>query len=419
MKDIGFATEGPGYTRQRGQQQQQQHTHFLPHAYPPQGHRLGGRTPYRDSDAGDPHESLGGGDSTGFDPSSSGIGAHAQHAPAHDASAPHYEFTYTTDNSKKKGLPLSSRISQSAAVCCQGSLSSSSAYDESVYYQDDFNDMAWSCSVGTSDEDGVWLNRKDPAGTMMAFMVWFLIAYSAFTMTFLARTGGIPAPFSLLYAVMAAMALAAHAKTSLTDPGAVPASAVPTEQQRQAGGKLSMCSQCQTFKPPHSHHCRICNRCISRMDHHCPWMNNCVGSGNLKHFILFLLYTWSCSVLCLLLLGWNYFFCATEYCTFTTVLIQLVRVMTFLSVGAFLFTSSMIMNVSYGLMTGIGTIDRLKKKATSTMEDSDEKQIPLKDVFGVGPYYTWMIPTDPILENYDRVMGYSTPQRLLREQLQS
>ena len=29
-------------------------------------------------------------------------------------------------------------------------------------------------------------------------------------------------------------------------------------------------------------------------------MNNCVGAGNLKHFFLFLVYTWSCSVYCLL-----------------------------------------------------------------------------------------------------------------------
>jgi hypothetical protein len=61
-------------------------------------------------------------------------------------------------------------------------------------------------------------------------------------------------------------------------------------------------------------------------------MNNCVGAGNLKHFFLFLLYTWLCSAFLLLLLGWNYFFCADETCTFTVVLVQLVRVMTLLSV---------------------------------------------------------------------------------------
>ncbi len=77
----------------------------------------------------------------------------------------------------------------------------------------------------------------------------------------------------------------------------------------------------------------------------------------------------------------------------------------------------MLMNVIYGLMTGIGTIDRLKKKATNTMHDSEEEPIPLTDVFGIGPLWTWALPMDPIFEDYDRVMGYSTPQRLLREQI--
>ncbi|CAB9505418.1 Palmitoyltransferase ZDHHC3 [Seminavis robusta] len=364
---------------------------------PPNGHR---HAPYRDDPSmmnGPPLES--------YTPGGYG--------PSHSIPAPE----------KNKNLPLSRRLCQAAmsclCCCCTNGTSSSAAAaeDNDRYYKDDFNDSSWSCSVGTTDEHGVWMNRGDAAGSMMSLIVWGLIGYSSFTMTFLAKTGGIQPIHSIIYTILAFMALACHAKTSLTDPGSVPASAVPTETQRTTAIKLSMCSQCQTFKPPQSHHCRICNRCISRMDHHCPWMNNCVGAGNLKHFILFLLYTWTCSAMCLLLLGWNYFFCADEDCTFTAVLIQLVRVMTFLSVGAFLFTSSMIMNVCYGLMTGIGTIDRLKKKATNTMDDSDEEQIALKDVFGIGPYWTWLIPTDPLLEDYDRVMGYSTPQRLLREQM--
>merc|ERR1719223_18292 len=127
----------------------------------------------------------------------------------------------------------------------------------------------------------------------MSSMLWVLMIYSIMTFSFLADTGGIPVSFSIIYNVLSGLALASHVKTSLTDPGTVPQSAVPVESERIAGSNHSMCSQCQTFKPPMSHHCRICNRCISRMDHHCPWMNNCIGAGNFKHFILFLLYTWT------------------------------------------------------------------------------------------------------------------------------
>ena len=116
-------------------------------------------------------------------------------------------------------------------------------------------------------------------------------------------------------------------------------------------------------------------------------------------------------------MGSNYFFCSSQDCEFNVVLVQLVRIMTILAVCAFLFTSSMLMNVIYGLLTGIGTIDRLKKKATNTMGDSEEEPIPLTDVFGIGPRWQWPLPMDPLFEDFDRVMGYSTPQRLLREQI--
>ena len=74
-------------------------------------------------------------------------------------------------------------------------------------------------------------------------------------------------------------------------------------------------------------------------------------------------------------------------------------------------------NFPLGLMTGIGTIDRLKKKAMDTMMLAEEEPIPLKDVFGIAGYHTWLLPIDPVFDDYDRVMGFSTPQRLLREQI--
>lgn len=121
----------------------------------------------------------------------------------------------------------------------------------------------------------------------MAALVWLLMLYSIATVTLLAQTGGIPPSLSMIYCTLQAMALACHAKTSFTDPGSVPKSSVPVELQRQFNTSHSMCGQCQTFKPLMSHHCRICNRCVSKMDHHCPWMNNCVGAANLSEFILY------------------------------------------------------------------------------------------------------------------------------------
>lgn len=143
-------------------------------------------------------------------------------------------------------------------------------------------------------QSGIWMNTADQAGTVMAGLVWLLMLYSAVTVTSLTVTEGIPPILGMVYNVLVTLALSAHAKTSLTDPGSVPKTAVPVESQRRDSTSHAMCGQCQTFKPPMSHHCRICNRCVSRMDHHCPWMNNCVGAGNLSKLVsllVVLLYT--------------------------------------------------------------------------------------------------------------------------------
>ena len=37
-------------------------------------------------------------------------------------------------------------------------------------------------------------------------------------------------------------------------------------------------------------------------------------------------------------------------------------------------------------------------------------------MFGIGGYHTWPFPIDPVFEDFDATMGFSTPQRLAREQ---
>lgn len=135
-------------------------------------------------------------------------------------------------------------------------------------YIDSYNDQPWNFTFGTNEENGIWMNSNDQAGSIMATLVWLLMTYSAVTVTLLTVTEGIPPILGMIYTFLCAMALASHAKTSLTDPGSVPRAAVPMEEQRRENPSHSMCGQCQTFKPLMSHHCRICNRCVSRMDHH-------------------------------------------------------------------------------------------------------------------------------------------------------
>ncbi|KAJ1718600.1 Palmitoyltransferase, partial [Coemansia erecta] len=52
--------------------------------------------------------------------------------------------------------------------------------------------------------------------------------------------------------------------------------------------KPRYCRMCRSFKPPRTHHCVECERCVLKMDHHCPWTNNCVGYFNQAHFLRFI-----------------------------------------------------------------------------------------------------------------------------------
>ncbi|XP_022832997.1 probable palmitoyltransferase ZDHHC16 [Spodoptera litura] len=68
-----------------------------------------------------------------------------------------------------------------------------------------------------------------------------------------------------------------------TEPGYPP----PTTHVSEAA---SICRRCISPRPPRTHHCSVCDRCILAMDHHCPWLNNCVGYYNARFFYLYMVY---------------------------------------------------------------------------------------------------------------------------------
>ncbi|OMH81937.1 Palmitoyltransferase PFA4 [Zancudomyces culisetae] len=72
---------------------------------------------------------------------------------------------------------------------------------------------------------------------------------------------------------------------------------------RNTNGNNRYCRTCDVHKPPRAHHCKVCGKCVLKMDHHLlihafnatvvllgPWTNNCVGYYNQAHFYKFLIF---------------------------------------------------------------------------------------------------------------------------------
>merc|ERR1711912_222732 len=65
---------------------------------------------------------------------------------------------------------------------------------------------------------------------------------------------------------------------------------IDDQEYKKLDGSGRWCRKCVKVKPDRCHHCRVCQRCVLKMDHHCPWINNCVGYYNYKYFYLFIVY---------------------------------------------------------------------------------------------------------------------------------
>ncbi|XP_038689291.1 probable protein S-acyltransferase 15 [Tripterygium wilfordii] len=103
---------------------------------------------------------------------------------------------------------------------------------------------------------------------------------------------------ALIFTFMASLCVFSFFVCVVTDPGHVPSSYAPDvegtggsdQESDKNGEQLKQCDKCHAFKPPRAHHCRVCGRCVLRMDHHCIWINNCVGFWNYKAFFTLVLY---------------------------------------------------------------------------------------------------------------------------------
>ena len=115
------------------------------------------------------------------------------------------------------------------------------------------------------------------------------------------------------------------------------------------------------------------------MDHHCPWIGSCVGIGNLKAFLLFLVYVLLLSLLHIASFLWNGLFCAfTKDCRFQFNY-EWIEIANYATLGLALFfaffTFVMLANQLNLIRKNTSTIDQ-KQGEKSRAHKSMEKKLP-------------------------------------------
>lgn len=111
-------------------------------------------------------------------------------------------------------------------------------------------------TCGTSEGSHIWCNSTDNTGMLFAAIVWANILFAAAVCIIVLINGEMIYYNGIVILALIFLALWAHLKTMLGDPGAVPSNAYPLQgnDNDRSSMNIAMCGRCDGFKPPGSHH---------------------------------------------------------------------------------------------------------------------------------------------------------------------
>ena len=200
-----------------------------------------------------------------------------------------------------------------------------------------------------------------------------------------------------LYYLLLLLAGLSHLRCMLTDPGAIPKNSYEMTFEDPDSSNIITCLRCSCIKPVRTHHCSICERCISKMDHHCPWVNNCVGLYTQKHFILFLFYIMLSCGLSFVFLILRGFYCygegkgqlCSDQSAWVTVKTVLGLFAFFLAVVFCIFVCIMLFDQIQCIVENTSGIEMLKK---TVLEERSVRE-NFEETFGGRFGVHWFLPT--------------------------
>ncbi|CAH8596992.1 unnamed protein product [Schistosoma mattheei] len=255
--------------------------------------------------------------------------------------------------------------------------------------------------------------RLDPCGIACVLITHLLVLYSDYVVVFYLVLPVLKNSFwailnTICFNIVASLLLFSHICAAVTDPGLIPLHRYTVSQLAsvQKPDGWTTCNKCGIHRPPRAHHCRICRRCVRRMDHHCPWINNCVGECNQKYFIQFLIYVGilyasnadvvvvaHTIVLVAISCLFGLFILAILSDQYKSIVEDTTAVEAWLSGNIPHSSSDTEAYPNGGGNGGVGSGGFRRKLSKLTL---------FREVFGSGPFYSWLLPCSYLFKPYPK-----------------